>query len=433
MSSSGAGSKKQQKLEGGAARGRRPKVIRPPKEKGTVEGTGGVGPSDFFSDAAGELLSVGHQPVRVLSESERELLSRFERNLVSLISHELRTPLIGLMNGLALLEEQLGSLLDGNAVLEGQPLSLLKRSAERLSNAMATLHDIAAIESGGLKVRLEEIDLPRLVEEQFQGLPLRNSIPRDSHRILLADGARLKSAMELCISSMEERLGVSRSALEVLLAGGQSEIILTLQCRLLPGMESALASWRQAWSAARAAFQGGLLAPGSAFSGVFADEREFLARPDGVSLGAEWVISHSILASHGAKMEFYEVGDVLRLDFKFPAIESALAQRALIESRLSRVGPALGAPRGVVLGYHPNWDRSRWQQELGEGSSLGGLLSNSMFIPVGGRVGLLWVSDLMGESNQLRVSLSEEVTWVLLPEDGLSADQGLSKVLPVTL
>ena len=385
---------------------------------------------DFFSDAAGELLAVGHQPQRVLSESERELLSRFERNLVSLISHELRTPLIGVMNGIALLEEQLSSLQGGIGVLEGQPYSLLKRSAERLANAMSTLQDVAAIESGGLKVRLEEIDLPRLMEEQFQGLSMRNALPRDLHRIILADGSRLKSAIELCISSIEERLGVSRSSLEVHLVGAQGDVVLSLRCRVLAGMETALESWRKAWGAAQAAFQGGLLAPGSAFSGVLADEKDFLARPDGVSLGAEWVIAHSILSSHGARMEFQEIGGEVRLDIKFPAVGTAIAQRALIESRLSRLGPSPGSPRGVVVGYHPTWDRLRWQQELGEGGTLGGILSNSVFIPVFGKAGLLWVSDLLVDSGRLRGILSRDVNYVVLPEDGLTADQGLSKILP---
>jgi len=417
----------------------RPRVIRPPRPSSPaasteIQGSPLVLPdvqsssSPALTDFASELFSVGHQPQRMLTDSERALLARFEKNLVSLISHELKTPLMGVLNGLVLLEQQLGSLAETGSVLNGDAFSMIKRGAERLSQTLATLGDIAALESGGLRVRLEEIALARLGADLGGRAAFRNRISssEDSRGVILADPGRIRSAFELCAGSFEERLGVSREKLQVSVEERADFSVLSISCILIPGTESALESWRTSWSAAKVAHQGGLLAPGSAFSGVLADEQDFLARPDGISLGAEWVISHAVLAAHGGGMEFVENSDELWIEFRFPRLDSEVARRALIESHLLRLGPGSDSPRAVVLGYQPDWSRQQWDDHLAKLLQREpGLFRSSQLVPVSERSGLLWLADGMKDLQLIRESAPEGLSVVFLPEDALNADSGL--------
>jgi len=400
-------------------------VIRPPKSTVAKPALPSAVPLDFTS----ELFSVGHQPQRVLTESERTLLARFEKNLVSLISHELKTPLMGVLNGLMLLEQQLESLPRGRGSAGGDAFAMIKRGADRLSQTLVTLSDIAALESGGLRVRLEEVELPRLGADLGSATAFRNLISssEDSHAVILADPARVRSAFELCAGSFEERLGFNRDKLRVSVERRPDCNVLSLSCPRLPGTESAMDSWRTSWSAAKVAHQGGLLAPGSAFSGVLADEQDFLARPDGVSLGAEWVISHAVLAAHGGGLEFVESSDELAIELRFPRFDSEVARRALIESHLVRLGPGRDSPRAVILGYHPEWSRQRWGEHLAELlQQEPGLFRSSQLIPLAERPGLLWLADGMKDPKSIRESAPADLGIVLLPEDALNADSGLN-------
>src|SRR5947209_7480795 len=93
------------------------------------------------------------------TSSSTQLLHAFQANLLSLISHELRTPLTGILNSLTLLTEN-GEL--PNTVSRKELLDMALRNAHRLSHALVSLLELAAIESGNFHVKLREVELARL-------------------------------------------------------------------------------------------------------------------------------------------------------------------------------------------------------------------------------------------------------------------------------
>lgn len=125
--------------------------------------------------ATGEVLGavLGLRDVTAQCEAE-ELQATF----LSVISHELQTPLSVIRGYAELLADQAGSVKPREL---RQKLGIVAEETAKLSKMVANLLDASRIQAGGLELRLEPLDLRRLVERVVQKMtPLS-----DKHRFVV--------------------------------------------------------------------------------------------------------------------------------------------------------------------------------------------------------------------------------------------------------
>ncbi|MBI3297425.1 MAG: hypothetical protein HYZ75_04635 [Elusimicrobia bacterium] len=90
---------------------------------------------------------------------ELESLTGFQKNFFAMVAHDVKNPL-GAILGYA----QLMALKSKDATLN-RPIAAIESAAKTLNGLISDLVDFAAIESGKLRVSLEEMDLARVVTE----------------------------------------------------------------------------------------------------------------------------------------------------------------------------------------------------------------------------------------------------------------------------
>jgi len=167
-------------------------------------------------------------------------LERTRQEFVANVSHELRTPL-SLIKGYA------ETLLDGakdNPEVAGRFLDTINRNAERLNYLIEDLLTISELESGRVRLNLEPVALPGLVEKVFgdfrsrantRGVTLRCEAPNLTVR---ADAGRLEQVLGNLVDNAikygrsEGSVTVSASAI----ANGQTEVSV---CDDGPGIAAA--------------------------------------------------------------------------------------------------------------------------------------------------------------------------------------------------
>lgn len=99
----------------------------------------------------------------LVAENERlHQLDRMKDELIAMVSHELRTPLTSIVGYLELLT---GPEADPLTEQQRQFLSIVSRSAERLLSLISDLLLMAQVESGGVKLERETVDLAALAGE----------------------------------------------------------------------------------------------------------------------------------------------------------------------------------------------------------------------------------------------------------------------------
>lgn len=99
----------------------------------------------------------------LLAENERLLqLDQLKDELIATVSHELRTPLTSIVGYLELLQApDAGPLTDQQA----QFLGVIRRSAERLLSLISDLLLMAQVESDGMRLERENVDLAAIARE----------------------------------------------------------------------------------------------------------------------------------------------------------------------------------------------------------------------------------------------------------------------------
>ncbi len=119
---------------------------------------------------------------------------------LSFASHELLTPLTAIKNALDLLsDKRLGSLSDK----QKRFVQLASRNVERLNNLMTALLDLSQLETQGLALDLEEVDVVECIERalatvrdlaQEKGVQLEKQL-QERYPRLLADADRLRQVV----------------------------------------------------------------------------------------------------------------------------------------------------------------------------------------------------------------------------------------------
>ena len=93
-----------------------------------------------------------------------QTLAEYRKNFVGNVSHELKTPIFSLQG-------YLHTLLDGGIYDEAINLKYIKRAAEnadRLQHIVEDLESIGEVESGKMKLDIEEFDIYKLIRGVFQ-------------------------------------------------------------------------------------------------------------------------------------------------------------------------------------------------------------------------------------------------------------------------
>lgn len=127
-----------------------------------------------------------------------ERLERVRQEFLANVSHELRTPLASIT---AYVETLLnGALDDGENSLRF--LHTIQRNAERMRDLVNDVSELSAIETGRVRLKIEQLALRRVVAEVFnglahrgakQGIHLRNLI--DEECVVAADPRRLEQIL----------------------------------------------------------------------------------------------------------------------------------------------------------------------------------------------------------------------------------------------
>ncbi|MFC7502505.1 ATP-binding protein, partial [Nocardioides sp. GCM10030258] len=139
---------------------------------------------DGSSDEVGRLARAFNTMARDLADVDRQ-----RRELVANVSHELRTPLAGLI---ALLD----NLVDGIAPRDPASLEAALRQAERMSNLVEDLLDLARVDAGQAPLSPEPVDVSALLadataEARVLGRAVEYDVDVSEDLTVLADPARL--------------------------------------------------------------------------------------------------------------------------------------------------------------------------------------------------------------------------------------------------
>ena len=265
---------------------------------------------------------------------------------------------MSIINALSLLETE-----NAADFKPGELVAIARRNSDRLNQALASLLDLAAIESGSFHIRLREVDLARLIEGRVreQALSLKDRSLKvevdKSHSSraeggmtpLLADPQKLGRAMDLSLHSIAARGKIgSRIRIEVLVNR------LRYHFELEPTLKR---HWDQAWSQALAGYQGGVASPGSAFAGTLQSEQAFLTREE-EGLGSEFLLIHEIMRQHQGSFLYEDTLEGSWLTLEIPELSSEEGLRAVLASRAHQASNELSAvalglvqvPEGTTLG-----------------------------------------------------------------------------------
>ncbi len=297
---------------------------------------------------------------------DESLFKAFQSNLLSLISHELRTPLMGILNALTLLEE--GGEMAGD-FSQAELVAMARRNAQRLHRTLAALLDLASLESGNFHVKLREVQLLRLLQGR---LAVNQSVLKDrllqlqaeldenkaAATAVLADPQRLGRAIDLCLQTI-----VARAEQGSTLTVDGDHGFIELGFTLATGGESL---WDTAWSEALVGFEGGVLSPSSAFSGVMQSEQAFLSRME-EGLGSELILVHEIMRLHRGSFASARMGRAVRLRITLPELSDRDGITAVLSSRTAQLaseGGGIGSIAAALIEVPKNLELERARMQV---------------------------------------------------------------------
>jgi PAS domain S-box-containing protein len=110
-------------------------------------------------DAAGRALRITGTNADI---TERRAVETMKNDFIASVSHELRTPLTGIVASLALLKEGLAGELPPEAA---QFVDMAHGNSERLAELISDILDLERIESGSLRLEMQQLDVAPLVRQ----------------------------------------------------------------------------------------------------------------------------------------------------------------------------------------------------------------------------------------------------------------------------
>jgi hypothetical protein len=286
-------------------------------------------------------LFIGHRPPSQLTPQDEKILQAFQANLLSLISHELRTPLMGVINALTLMAEK---ELEG--VSPKDLANMAMRNAQQLQRSLASLLDLAALESGTFHAKLREVNFQRIVfhylnsltqEVAEKSLRLKIQNPEDENHahLVLGDPIKVERMLDLLFQWIVSR---TQSGSEISVRLSSNSLLLTFRFR-----QELKEKIDHDWEEALIAYEGRVSSPGSAFSGVLQSEEAFLTRTE-EGLGGELLLIHEILRLHGGSLKKNEIdGLFLELELSLPRLSSITALETVLSSRMFQASTGITA------------------------------------------------------------------------------------------
>jgi signal transduction histidine kinase len=150
-------------------------------------------PNAFDEAALGVLARLADQIALVahsnlLLSQQRETMQRLREldemksDFISITSHELRTPLTAIRGFVKTLIRNRPRLSDDQIT---EFMAIIDRHSERLSRLVEDLLLVARIESGGMRLQIEEVELPKFLREMAESFT-----PEERSRIRLSAGDR---------------------------------------------------------------------------------------------------------------------------------------------------------------------------------------------------------------------------------------------------
>lgn len=146
--------------------------------------------------------------LREASESAQRA-ARIQSEFLANMSHEIRTPLTGILGLSRLMAAETDP---AGAAFQAQRgyAAIVRDSAETLQNIADDILDLSKIESGLMRIALQAVHVPRLVEETLalytetarrQNLTLTRQVPPDFPEWVLADGLRVRQLLRNLVNN----------------------------------------------------------------------------------------------------------------------------------------------------------------------------------------------------------------------------------------
>jgi len=352
--------------------------------------------------------------------------SAFESNLLSLLSHELRTPLMGVLNGALLLESE----RPPEQRTPGELLALeqIQRNGERLRNLIQSLMDLAVLDAGAYRPRLEEIQLEDWLQEHRSAFPqvnLKTSPTQAPSWKVVADPSKLLRSLRLAMQCLSR----NRCSQLELSPSDRSNPSLALWFET-PDAETANRLDHQ-FSEGAALVSSGTLDPAQALRFAMGDEAEFLRQEDEQSpLTTElpWALALHTLSSQEIQLELLsDSGAPTKrlLLLSFPGRESRFRLETMIQSRILHLEGHYGSGATLWISWMETDEPQRLAEKIREWDGLRS--ADSILLPEESSSTLLIAENWSTESSEnfkkfLRMSCKELLRGVgtsLYPVDGV--------------
>lgn len=213
---------------------------------------------------------------------------------------------------------------------------------QRLQNTLASVLDLAELESGTFHARLREVDLVksvRLALESSQPILNERKIKTEMRERLemnapiLADPGKLSRAVEMMVNIVS-LWGEQGTGLSVELTPHQVSFWFRLE-------KSSEPLWENYWSQALVGFQSGVLSPSSAFAGTVGGEREFLTRTK-EGLGSDLLLIHQIQKIHDGEFKMERKDGLVGLFLILPKLEQERQLLTVLASRIFEHSSGIG-------------------------------------------------------------------------------------------
>lgn len=160
------------------------------------------------------------------AKERAEEMSQLKSTVLANMSHEIRTPLTAILGFASILGEELGEPHRHFA-------QLIQRSGQRLLNTLNSVLDLAQLESGGIELHPEEMDLVEVVQDtvdlyrpQAEGQELTMTLDAPAQLSLYQDPAGVQRILSNLLSNALKFTLAGSIHVSVRDAGGTAEIIV---------------------------------------------------------------------------------------------------------------------------------------------------------------------------------------------------------------